>query len=111
MKGYAEIRSIDLYKDGTVGVFDETGKPLISYHHRRLTPRLVDRMMAVAAPDLVIALVDSEGRMRTTPDMLRVFADLESPRPTTESLTCSDPGFTGGLSGEEFRESIGGERS
>lgn len=88
MKGYAEIRSIDLYKDGTVGVFDETGKPLISYHHRRLTPRLVDRMMAVAAPDLVIALVDSEGRMRTTPDMLRVFADLESPRPTTESLTC-----------------------
>lgn len=100
MRGYAEIRSIDLYKDGTVGVFDETGKPLISYHRRRLSPRLVDRMMANAAPDLVIALVDSEGRMRTTPAMLRTLAELESdrfkltglhtPLPTTESLTRSE---------------------
>lgn len=111
MRQHSEIRSIDLYKDGTVGVFDKHGVPLQSYHGRRLSPRLVDRMMANAAPDLVIALVDSEGRMRTTPAMLRTFADLESPRPATASLTRSDPGFTGGLSGEEFRDSIGGERS
>lgn len=91
MRKYAEIRSIDLYKDGTVGVFDETGKPLISYHHRRLSRRLFDRMMANAAPDLVIALVDSEGRTRTTPAMLRTFADLESPRPTTESFRDKRP--------------------
>lgn len=100
MGQHSEIRSIDLYTDGRVGAFDKHGKPLLSYHHRRLTPRLADRMMANAAPDLVIALVDSEGRMRTTPDMLRMFAELESdrfkftglhtPRPTTESLTRSE---------------------
>lgn len=114
MRQPSEILSIDLYTDGRVGVFDADGKPLSSYHRRRLSPRLVDRMMANAAPDIIIALVDFEGRMRTTPAMLRTFADLESdrfkltglytPLPTTGSLTRSDPGFTGGLSGEEFRD-------
>lgn len=104
MRQHSEIRSIDLYTDGRVGVFDKHGLALQSYHGRRLSPRLFDRMMANAAPDLVIALVDSEGRMRTTPDMLRMFAELESdrfkltglytPLPTTGSLTRSDPGFT-----------------